>query len=87
MTPSLEIDAQSLPENNAMISVADCLARAHAEYGNKRLGGEICRIDSYNAIILLSFYSAVILFVVQPGERNLFDQRWIEWCLKERLTV
>jgi len=24
-----------------------------------------------------------ILFVVQEGERNLFDQRWLEWVLLE----
>ncbi len=27
---------------------------------------------------------ARILFVVQAGERNVFDQRWLEWDLLER---
>lgn len=25
-----------------------------------------------------------ILFVVQGGERNIFDQRWLEWELLEK---
>lgn len=27
---------------------------------------------------------AKVLFVVQEGERNVFDQRWLEWELMER---
>ena len=27
---------------------------------------------------------AFIMMVVQPGERNIFDQRWIEYHLFER---
>lgn len=28
-----------------------------------------------------------MLFVVQEGERNVFDQRWLEWELLERSVV
>ncbi|KAI0072192.1 glutathione synthase [Panus rudis PR-1116 ss-1] len=31
--------------------------------------------------------SARILFVVQPGERNVFDQRWLEYELLERHSI
>ncbi|KAG8902836.1 hypothetical protein FRB99_004032 [Tulasnella sp. 403] len=31
--------------------------------------------------------SASILFVVQPGERNLFDQRWLEYELTEKHSI
>jgi glutathione synthase len=27
--------------------------------------------------------NAKVLFVVQDGERNVFDQRWLEWKLLE----
>jgi hypothetical protein len=29
-------------------------------------------------------YRAKILFVVQAGERNIFDQRWLEYELLEK---
>lgn len=30
---------------------------------------------------------ARVLFVVQEGERNVFDQRWLEWELLEKSVV
>jgi glutathione synthase len=33
---------------------------------------------------LFDHYSAVIVMIVQPAERNIFDQRWIEYQLFER---
>lgn len=30
---------------------------------------------------------SVVLFIVQPGERNVADQRWIQFHLKERHRV
>ncbi|KAL5501888.1 GSH2 [Sanghuangporus vaninii] len=32
-------------------------------------------------------HDAYILFVVQPGERNVFDQRWLEYELLERHNI
>ncbi|KAL5519732.1 hypothetical protein ACEPAG_1392 [Sanghuangporus baumii] len=32
-------------------------------------------------------HDAYILFVVQPGERNVFDQRWLEYVLLERHNI
>lgn len=29
-------------------------------------------------------FSARVAMIVQPGERNAFDQRWIEYTLLER---
>lgn len=32
----------------------------------------------------LFLFSARVAMIVQPGERNAFDQRWIEYTLLER---
>jgi hypothetical protein len=42
---------------------------------------------SANVRCLDSGYSARILFVVQPNERNVFDQRWLEYDLLERYAL
>ena len=39
---------------------------------------------AHNAYIAQFSSKASILFVVQPGERNVFDQRWLEYELLER---
>lgn len=31
--------------------------------------------------------TARVLFVVQEGERNVFDQRWLEWELLEKSVL
>jgi hypothetical protein len=40
-----------------------------------------------SAEYLDSGYSGRILFVVQPNERNVFDQRWLEYDLLERCAL
>ncbi|GAO49891.1 glutathione synthase [Saitoella complicata NRRL Y-17804] len=64
-SPALNMDA--LPANPALDELAAGLAAAHEAYLAQQ------RKQKKNNV--------VILFVVQPGERNAFDQRWLEYTL------
>ncbi|KAI9295512.1 glutathione synthase [Neoconidiobolus thromboides FSU 785] len=55
-----------IPDNSALTSIVDGLAKTHELYNNK---------------------DSVILFVVQPNERNIFDQRHIELELFEKYSI
>lgn len=37
-----------------------------------------------NSLFFLYVCSARVMMIVQPGERNAFDQRWIEYSLLEK---
>jgi glutathione synthetase len=58
-----------MPQNQALSTLASGLAAAHSAY--------LEAIDSQGT-------NSVILFVVQDGERNVFDQRLIEYELLQR---
>lgn len=38
---------------------------------------------SFFVCIFIRSFSARVVMIVQPGERNAFDQRWIEYTLLE----
>ncbi|KAI8874089.1 glutathione synthase [Ramicandelaber brevisporus] len=57
-----KVDATDLPDNSAITDVASGIAEAHEVY---------CRGQG------ISKDEAVAVIVVQPGERNVFDQQWL----------
>lgn len=63
---------QQLPPQDALNGFANGLAQAH---------GAFCRLHS------LSNSDVVIVMVVQPGERNAFDQRWLQLKVSLQLHV
>ncbi|CAL5871563.1 uncharacterized protein PFLUO_LOCUS5816 [Penicillium psychrofluorescens] len=65
------IDLASLPQNKNIRSLAACLATAHAAYGPRK-----CPQATHTAV----------LFVVQPYNFNIADERPIEYALWEQET-
>ncbi|KDN51431.1 glutathione synthase [Tilletiaria anomala UBC 951] len=63
-----EDNFDSLPKNDALKTLAQGLADAHQAYNSEMPGTH-------------TFTDPVILFVIQPNERNAFDQRAIEYEL------
>ena len=70
----------NLPENDTTKSLADGLAEAHRAYGVSE-----CVLPEFGQGLLIQpqFNSAHILFVVEPHERNIFDQRLLEYQLSD----
>ncbi|KAL9939996.1 hypothetical protein V8E36_000701 [Tilletia maclaganii] len=64
----------ALPPNQALQTLAAGLAAAHRAYVEDSRASSSSSSSS-------SMLPPVILFVVQPGERNAFDQRWLEYEL------
>jgi len=67
------LDRASLPPNNAIDELATGLASAHKAYSAQ---GTHPDADDL-----------AVLFVVQEGERNVFDQRWLEYSLIEHHDI
>ena len=91
----LGLDSKRIPRNWAATQFAEALGKAWAEYNNDRLT-LICAVwivlfrftrkIQASVDIFLCFYrspSAVVLMVVQPEERNMYDQYWLVNHLKE----
>lgn len=64
-----------MPENDALVELAAGLALAHNAY---------LKAEGIDGSSETSSRAAKILFVVQDGERNAFDQRALEWELLQR---
>ena len=47
----------------------------------------VCLVCLVHRFINIFFFSAVIMFVVQPDEVNVYDQRLLEYRIHERLTL
>lgn len=62
-------DADALPPNHSMRDLAKGLAAAHSAY--------------LTAAPQEEPKETRVLFVVQDGERNIFDQLWLEWKMLE----
>ncbi|KAI5810682.1 glutathione synthase [Pyronema omphalodes] len=65
--PHPQLIADNIPVNPAASKLADGLAAGHKAYGPAALEGR----------------ETAVLFIVQPNERNAFDQRWLEYNLLE----
>ena len=66
--PCLSDSAAALPRNGALLGMSEALNRAHRWWVERYLGVEAAE----------SARAAVVLFVVQPDERNVYDQKWLE---------
>jgi hypothetical protein len=84
-----QVDDSTLPPNKSGHALADGMAKAWELYGDKR---HVCgpslaytRSCAYpKPHIRVHCCSAVVVMVVQPGERNSTDQRWLEYTLWDR---
>ncbi|KAJ6261272.1 hypothetical protein Dda_3941 [Drechslerella dactyloides] len=79
----------SLPRNPALESLADGLAKAHELYI-----ADVAPERGYTLPSDADFVSSAgptsdygIIFIVQDGERNAFDQRWLEYHLTARYGI
>ena len=88
----LGLDSRKVPGNTAVSQFAEALAKAWKEYNNSRLQNSFCLSCWFKGekkeqplanIFLIWFSSAVVLVVVQPEERNMYDQHWLSFNLKE----
>jgi glutathione synthase len=75
------IKLEGFPPNITTAGLAEGLAEAHKAYG---IPGYVFR-RIYQAFLIC--HRACILFVVQAGERNVFDQRWLEYELLEKYAL
>lgn len=69
------LDPGNFPENDALTTLASGLADAHRHYVRHTRGNSA------------AVQGACVLFVVQPGERNTFDQRGIEYELLAKYGI
>lgn len=74
------LQPENFPANSATEGLAEGLAKAHEAYN----------VERYVSILVNShcpsspYVRSQILFVVQPGERNVFDQRLLEYQLLKK---
>ncbi|TFK27692.1 glutathione synthase [Coprinopsis marcescibilis] len=69
---SPHLKRENFPKNESIAGLAKGLAAAHKAYVSQAPGASS---------------QAKILFVVQPGERNVFDQKWLEYELLEKHSI
>ncbi|RUS19111.1 eukaryotic glutathione synthase [Endogone sp. FLAS-F59071] len=91
------IIAEQLPENESIKSIAKGIAKAWESLKEAREARDYWLslfygyINAKQLIATICIHlkhmdgSAITLMVVQPNERNAFDQRWIEYNLLEKL--
>ncbi|KAF5318242.1 hypothetical protein D9758_018828 [Tetrapyrgos nigripes] len=75
------LQADNLPPNDTIAGPVEGLAAAHTAYDVPRY------VSLLNICLLLSLSCTQILFIVQPGERNVFDQLWLEYELLEKHSI
>ncbi|KAK6354890.1 hypothetical protein TWF696_004021 [Orbilia brochopaga] len=84
--PTSLLSEPSLPRNTALESLADGLAKAHETYINDVAPDRNYTLPSTPPSTgPTSDYG--IIFIVQDGERNAFDQRWLEYHLTHRYGI
>jgi hypothetical protein len=70
---------ENFPANSTIAGLSEGLAKAHEAYN---VEGYVVYLDSHCSS---DFHlRSQILFVVQPGERNVFDQRPLEYELLKK---
>ena len=74
------LSSENLPLNDTINGLVKGLAEAHKAYGDSKSVSPVTFCSQHD---LTSLNSAHILFVVQPHERNVFDQRLLEYKLCE----
>jgi glutathione synthase len=78
---SAGFDIEDFAVNETRAGVAEGLAAAHKAYG---VEGSVLVFPRICGVSLMMDSRAQVLFIVQPGERNVFDQRGLEYELLER---
>ncbi|KAI9566240.1 Pre-ATP-grasp domain-containing protein [Boletus coccyginus] len=76
---SPHLKPEDFPSNNTISGLADGHAEAHKACQSGTIPPLFCSRSP--------LYSAYFMFVVQPNERNVFDQRWLECDLLEKYTI
>ena len=72
---------ENFPANNTIAGLAEGLAKAHEAYNIEGYVHLYVKSCSHSHSLHLR---SQILFVVQPGERNVFDQRPLEYELLKK---
>lgn len=90
------MDPKRVPSNSAVTQFADALAQAWTEYNNPRFSFQkLIFSNSFSYVLYASsmvytlthksfLLRSVVMVVVQPDERNMYDQHWLSLVLKER---
>ena len=71
---------ENFPLNSSTAGLAEGLSKAHEAYNVE--GYVSMSVDNHCPSYFI--FRSQILFVVQPGERNVFDQRLLEYQLSEK---
>ncbi|WZZ01347.1 hypothetical protein YC2023_073675 [Brassica napus] len=85
----LGLDSERVPKNTSNSQFADAMAKAWLEYNNPRLDLAkelISKGFMFKDRIFLCF-RAVVMIVVQPDERNMYDQHWLSSVLREKYPL
>lgn len=82
-----------VPLNNALDEAAGALVKAWELYGSERfyevlfvlsLAIQVLLLLCVNSFFSLFPWSAVIMFVIVHGEVNIYDQKMLEYRVRER---
>ncbi|KAF3224092.1 hypothetical protein TWF191_006206 [Orbilia oligospora] len=79
------INDLSLPRNEALERLAEGLAKAHEVYIQDVSPDAKYTLETAASVGPNSSYG--IMFVIQDGERNAFDQRWLEYHLTQKYGI
>ncbi|KAK6351172.1 hypothetical protein TWF718_004342 [Orbilia javanica] len=79
------INDLSLPRNEALERLAEGLAKAHEVYIQDVSPDAKYTLENAASVGPNSSYG--IMFVIQDGERNAFDQRWLEYHLTQKYGI
>jgi glutathione synthase len=89
----LGLEQKRVPANAASTQFAEALAQAWAEFNIDRFGmlclkiyvsyALHCYLMNINCYLFHYFLSAVIMMIVQPEERNMYDQYWLSKHLQD----
>ncbi|EPS42006.1 hypothetical protein H072_4019 [Dactylellina haptotyla CBS 200.50] len=83
--PTNLINDISLPRNEALERLAEGLAKAHEVYMQDVAPEKKYKLEMSRTAGPTESFG--IMFVVQEGERNAFDQRWLEYHITEKYGI
>ncbi|KAI0783471.1 glutathione synthase [Abortiporus biennis] len=75
---------ENLPPNQTTAGLAEGIATAHKAYNTSK---QVYNMERSSSSLIFFSNSARVLFVVQDNERNVFDQRWLEYELLETHSI
>ncbi|KAF3917809.1 hypothetical protein ABW20_dc0104719 [Dactylellina cionopaga] len=83
--PTRLINDVSLPRNEALERLADGLAKAHEVYMRDVAPEKNYKLASLSESGPTESFG--IMFIIQEGERNAFDQRWLEYHITHKYGI